>query len=174
MVVELAAIPMILLYVAIGASVHTIWGVYKAYSTYLFIRIRWARVFIEYIAAATFGIFGAFALSSLMPFPAGVELVGLFSAVLGANVISVVTKKFGISKFEVPVSDQQLGLGEFNARQMNAVEYAKREGKITNRVYQRLNGVSNNVAKKELGKLVEKRMLKRVDSGKRTSYTIDE
>ena len=171
MAIGLEVLPVILLYVTVGASVRAVWGVYKVYTTYLFIRIKWVRVLTEIIAGIFFGLFGAFTLSSLVPIQFGIELAGLFSAVLGANVINILAKKFGVTKhFEVVVSDQQLGVGELNNRQLNAIEFAKREGKITNGVYQKINNVGRSTAKWELKKLVEKHAMKQVKSGKGTAY----
>lgn len=169
MVIELVALPIILLYIAIGASVHTVWGIYRAYSTLLEVRIKWARVFVEFVAAIFFGLFGAFALSSLMPLPVGIELGGLFSAVLGAHVMGVVTKKFGISKFEVIVSDQQLQ-PDLNPRQINILQAAQKTGKITSKMHQRLNATTRNVARKDLEKLVVKGKLVRFGSGRGVYY----
>lgn len=52
---------------------------------------------------------------------------------------------------------KRLGLNE---RQIKAVEYVKRNRKITNKEYQELTGVARMTATRDLTELVEKRILK--------------
>src|SRR3989338_2514042 len=151
MTLGLDSLAIILLYILVGSGVHTVYGIYKVYTTYLFAKLNWKRILIEFSAAMLFGLFGAFTVSSLVPFQIGAEFGGLFSAILGARVVNLVGKRFGLGKnLDVVVSDQQLGLCEFNSRQLNALEYVKRDGKITNKIYQRLNDVSRNTSRWEL------------------------
>jgi len=49
--------------------------------------------------------------------------------------------------------------------------YVKEKGKITNREYQELNGVIKKTASRDLGVLIDKRILEKVGStGKGTHY----
>lgn len=60
---------------------------------------------------------------------------------------------------------------EFNDRQIKAVMYVKEKGKITNKEYQELNGVTKKTASRDLGVLTDKRILGKVGStGKGTYY----
>jgi len=62
---------------------------------------------------------------------------------------------------------RSLGLNE---RQIKAVMYVKEKGKITNREYQDLNGVSNKTAYLELKDIVEKGIFKGEGKGRKISY----
>jgi hypothetical protein len=57
-------------------------------------------------------------------------------------------------------------------REVRAIEYAKKFGKITNRIYQKLNRVGRDIAKYELGNLVEKGKLIQIGNGKQTYYVV--
>ncbi len=172
MVITLEVFPIIFLYILIGTAVHTFWGFYKVYTNYLYFKIKWTRILVEVISGLLFGTLGAFTISSLLPFQVGAELGGMLSAILGANFMSIIQKRFGISKFEAPVlSDQQLKNPDLKPRQTNALEYVRSKGKITNTVYQRINETTRSVAKRELHDLVNKGRLARRDSFKRSYYT---
>ena len=54
-----------------------------------------------------------------------------------------------------------------NGRQIRAVEYVKKQRKITNNEYQKLNNVSKRTATNDLRELVEKNILKYMGKGKR-------
>ncbi|GFP35501.1 ATP-dependent DNA helicase RecG, partial [Candidatus Hakubella thermalkaliphila] len=63
---------------------------------------------------------------------------------------------------------RDLGLNE---RQIKAAMYVKEKGKITNKEYQELTGVSRQMATIELADMVEKQILVRVGIvGKGTAY----
>jgi len=101
----------------------------------------------------------------------GINLAALVSSLLGANVVNVITKKFGYSKeMRVIVSDQQLQFTEFNPREMNAMEYVRINGKITNQIYQKINQTTKDVAKYELQTLVSKKKLKKIGEKKGRYY----
>ena len=62
---------------------------------------------------------------------------------------------------------KKLGL---NKRQIKVVFHVKKEGKITNKEYQEITGVSKPTATRELSELVNKRVLERVGTGKRDMH----
>jgi len=63
---------------------------------------------------------------------------------------------------------KEIGL---NDRQIKAVMYVKEEGKIINKEYQEINGVIKKTASRDLGVLIDKRILEKVGStGKGTHY----
>jgi len=65
---------------------------------------------------------------------------------------------------------KNLGLNE---RQIKAVIFVKREGKITNKKYQEINSVSRQTATRELSHLAQKGIFKQVGvTGKGTYYTL--
>ncbi|MHC1568618.1 MAG: ATP-binding protein [Candidatus Syntropharchaeia archaeon] len=67
-------------------------------------------------------------------------------------------------------SEESLRKMGLNERQIKAVLYIKKKGKITNREYQEINGVSKSTATRELTDLVNKGIFERVGSGKRDVY----
>lgn len=161
----------ILPYAMLGSGVRVIWGVYKAYTSFLSVDLKLARVVVEFLASVMFGIFGGVILSAVGIFTIGASLGTLVSSLLGANVIDLIAKKFGWSKkMEVVVSDQQLSFADLNQRQVNAMQYVKSQGKITNRIYQKINKTTRDVAKYELASLVKKGRLKKVGRTKDISY----
>lgn len=59
-----------------------------------------------------------------------------------------------------------------NSRQIQAVEYLMRKGRLTNTLYQELAGVGRTTAKKELQELVFKRIMKAQGSGRGFHYIL--
>jgi len=161
----------ILPYAMIGAAVRVGWGMYKAYTAYVGIEVAYKRIIVEFLAGMMFGIFGGVLLSTVGIFTIGMNLGTMVSSILGAHVIELIARKFGWSKkMEVIVSDQQLEFADLNPRQVNALQYVKSKGRITNKVYQKLNRTTKDVAKYELMALVRKKNLKKVGKTKDVYY----
>jgi hypothetical protein len=153
----------VIAYAACGASIRLLWGVYNAEETFLNIQLSRKRLFFEFFVSMVFGMFGGQLMTDLGIIKIGVSLGAMVSSLLGANVVNVITKKFGYSKeMKVIVSDQQLQFTEFSPRQMNAMEYVRINGKITNQIYQKINQTTCDVAKYELKSLANKKKLKPV------------
>ena len=71
---------------------------------------------------------------------------------------------------QFPAKDTKKGSNE---RQINAVMFVKKEGRITNRKYQDLFKVSRQTASRELSHLAQKGIFKQVGvTGKGTYYTL--
>jgi len=116
-------------------------------------------------------MFGGLFLSQLGIISIGISLGSLVSSLLGANVVDLIAKKFGLTgKMNIVLSDQQLKFTEFNPREINAMGYVKSQGRITNDAYQKINGTTHDVAKYELNTLVHRGMLKKAGNGKNTFY----
>lgn len=64
---------------------------------------------------------------------------------------------------------RKLGLNE---RQIKAVIYVKKSGRITNKEYQNINNISNKTAYLELSNIVERAIFKVEGKGKSTIYTL--
>lgn len=62
---------------------------------------------------------------------------------------------FLVTLFKDNLTEEQLVKLGLNARQVKAVQYVKEKGKITNKEYQEINGISNRTATNELKELVE-------------------
>jgi hypothetical protein len=162
---------MITVYAACGSSMRVLWGVYNAEETFLNLQLSRKRLFFEFLVSMIFGIFGGQLMTDIGMVKIGINLAALVSSLLGANVVNVITKKFGYSKeMKVIVSDQQLQFTEFNPREMNAMEYVRINGKITNQIYQKINQTTKDVAKYELQTLVSKKKLKKVGEMKGRYY----
>lgn len=125
----------------------------------------------EFSVDILFGMFGGMFLSQLGIFSIGISLGSLISSLLGANVVDLIVKKFGLTgKMNIVLSDQQIGFTELNQNQINAMEFVKSQGKITNRVYQKINRTTCDIAKHELNSLVVKGKLKKIGKKKGTYY----
>lgn len=162
---------MVIVYAACGASMRLLWGIYNAEETFLNLQLSRKRLFFEFLVSMIFGIFGGQLMTDIGMVKIGINLAALVSSLLGANVVNVITKKFGYSKeMRVIVSDQQLQFTEFNPREMNAMEYVRINGKITNQIYQKINQTTKDVAKYELQTLVSKKKLKKIGEKKGRYY----
>ena len=126
----------------------------------------------EFVVDMLFGTFGGVFLTQLGIFKLGVSMGSLVSSLMGANVVDLVAKKFGVTgKMNIVLSDQQLKFPSFNMKEINAIEFARKEGMITNDIYERINQTTHDVAKYELAALVHKGMLKKVGRGRGIYYT---
>ena len=65
--------------------------------------------------------------------------------------------------FKDRFTKEQLKKAGLNERQIKAIEYVKKNGKITNKDYQKINNCSRNTASGDLGNLVEEKLLKPSD-----------
>ncbi|MEM5853543.1 MAG: hypothetical protein QW228_04200 [Candidatus Aenigmatarchaeota archaeon] len=171
--IDLHLIASFMFYSSLGAITRALFGIYKAYVSVIDFRIDWRRVLIEIIASIFFGTFGALILKEVGVFNFSMVITALIAGFFGADIVSLITKKFGLTKsLEVKVVEQQVALSEFNQRQIAALEYLKNHKKITNSIYQKLNQVDINTAKRDLAQLVKKGKLKRFGKGKSTYYTL--
>ena len=166
--IELLAI---LPYILLGSVLRIVWGMYKMFNSYLSIQISWRRLVMEFSVDILFGMFGGMFLSQLGIISIGISLGSLVSSLLGANVVDLIAKKFGLTgKMNIVLSDQQLEFPELNQRQINAMGYIRSQGKITNREYQKINRTTRDVARHELSSLVNKGKLKEIGKSKGIYY----
>jgi hypothetical protein len=63
---------------------------------------------------------------------------------------------------------------QLRERQVQILEYARERGSVTNREYQKLAGVSQKQAARDLTELVDKKLLNRVGSGRSVRYVLPE
>jgi len=173
-----AAIPfdMIIIYAVFsvfGAIGRALLGIYKGYTEIPMFEIDRKRIAVEVMASVFFGTFGAYILSRINLFPFPFDVVALLAGFFGADIISLATKKLGLTGgLHIVVSEQQVALAEFNNRQIACLMYLKNHDRITNRMYQRLNDVSIDAAQKNLRQLVRKGKLKRYGKAKATYYKL--
>ena len=77
---------------------------------------------------------------------------------------------FTVTFFRGTLDGISLRARGLSQRQVTAFEHVDKEGKITNAIYRKLFGVSDETARTELNELVAKRVLQRVGGGKSVSY----
>jgi len=167
---------MILIYAVFsvfGAIGRAMLGIYKGYTEIPMFEIDKKRIAVEVISSVFFGTFGAYILSRVNLFSFPFDVIALLAGFFGADIISLVTKKLGLTKgLHIVVSEQQVALAEFNNRQIAALNFLKTHDRITNRMYQRLNDVSRNAAQNDLAVLVKKGKLEKFSKGKSTYYKL--
>ena len=74
--------------------------------------------------------------------------------------------------FEKEIEKEKLHKLEINERQREAIEYLRREKKITRQVYCQINNVGDTYAKKELKELIQKKIIRKRGKGKNTYYVL--
>lgn len=64
---------------------------------------------------------------------------------------------------------QEMGL---NNRQLQLIAYVREHGRITNRAYRELTGLSDEAARKEIAGLLDLGILEQVGKGRSTAYVL--
>ena len=59
-----------------------------------------------------------------------------------------------------------------NERQKKAVDYLKKEGRISNKIYQEINNTSKNTSIRDLNEMIEKKLLIRIGDGRSLYYIL--
>jgi hypothetical protein len=165
---------MLLLYALAGSFIRLFYAMYKAYTALPSGSVSPERVGMELLAGCVFGMVGGLLLDSMDVLKVGVGLGTVLCAVLGPAAIELVAKKFGwTKKLEAAVvTDEQLEMPDLNARQINGLAYARQAKRITNKAYQKLNGVTSDSAKHDLTAMVSKGKLRMVGSTKGAYYVL--
>ena len=172
MPIDIVLIATFVAYSSFGAVTRTVFGVYRAYSNFMSFKISWQRVAIEILASMLFGTFGAMLLNELGVWKIGISIAAILAGFFGADVITLLTKKFGLSKgIDVKVVES-VEYPNLNIKQQKAVQYMKKNGSITNTIYQKINQVSNNSAKWDLRILAAKKIIKKIGNGRSASYIL--
>jgi len=181
MMIDISSVSAFLFLTFFGAVTRAFLGLYKAYMDlpgFDVSQINWKRIVVELLASMFFGTFGMYILSEITQQMfgwkgVGLEVGALVAGFLGADFISIVTRRLGLSKgLQIKVVEEQAALAEFNERQVAALEYLKKHDKMTNKVYQKLNSTTRDVARWDLNQLVRKKKLKRFGKGKAVYYTL--
>ena len=71
-------------------------------------------------------------------------------------------------------TEENLRKLDLSERQIKAVEYVKENGSITNREYRKLAELSDEGVRIDLGKLVEKKVLKKKGKGRAVHYILED
>lgn len=164
----------LLLYALAGSFVRLFYSMYKAYVKLPHGSVSPERTGMELLAGVVFGVVGGLLLDSMEVLKVGVGLGTVLCAVLGPAAIELVAKKFGwTKKLEAAVvTEEELEMPDLNARQVNALAYAKQAKRLTNSEYQKLNGVTPDSAKHDLTAMVSKGKLRMVGSTKGAYYVL--
>ena len=64
---------------------------------------------------------------------------------------------------------QEMGL---NSRQVQLMDYVREHGRITNRAYRELTGLSDEAARREIAGLLDHGLLEQVGKGRSTAYIL--
>jgi len=59
-----------------------------------------------------------------------------------------------------------------NNRQLQLIEYVRKHGRVTNRVYRELTGLSDEAARREIAGLLDLGILEHVGKGRSTAYVL--
>jgi ATP-dependent DNA helicase RecG len=78
--------------------------------------------------------------------------------------------QFRVRFLKDPYTPERLRKMGLNERQVQAVNYAKEHGKITNREYRRITGVSDEGARLDLRQLVELGIFQQQGRGRNVAY----
>ena len=155
-----------------GALMRTVFGVYRAYSNFEQFTISLPHVVVEILASMCFGIFGAMILNEVGIWKFGVNIIQVLAGFFGADIVGILTKKFGLSKgIEVHVVEN-VEYPDLNLKQQKAIQYIKKNGRITNTLYQKMNEVSNDSAKWDLKILAARKIVKRIGDGRGAYYLL--
>ena len=93
----------------------------------------------------------------------------IFSSKAGSFII----KLLGPGKqFEREIEKKKLHVLDINERQKRAIEFIKKHGFITTRIYQEINKLGKVYSIKELNDLSDKNLIKRVGKGKKIVYKL--
>lgn len=175
MAIDFASYVPIFIFVAFagfGSMARALFGIYKAYNTYPDFVLEKRRVGIEVLASIFFGIFAVLILREIGLFQFGLNIAALVAGFLGADLVNLITKRLGLSKsMQVVVSRQQMGNVDLNDRQVRALDYVKSKGRITNGIYQKINQISRDAAKRELRHLIKSGRLSKSGKTKSSFYT---
>jgi hypothetical protein len=168
------AISMVLIYSLFGALVRTLVGIYKSYGRVDIFHLNWRKAAVEFCTSVLVGTFGIVLLKELNVLPWDIKPSALVGGLLGADILNLIIKKVGLTKGlnMIDVNDKYVAMGEFNDREINAINYLKRNEKITKKEYQRLNQTTNDCAKRDLAYLVRNEKLKKIGIGKSTHYEL--
>lgn len=172
MPIDMLLVATFVLYPLFGALMRTIFGVYRAYANFEKFTISWPHVAVEILASMSFGIFGGMILNEIGVWKFGINIVQVLAGFFGADIVSILTKKFGLTKgIEVHVVEG-VEFPDLNFRQQRAIEFIKKNGDITNSEYQKINFVSRDSARWDLGVMAARKILKKEGNGKSSYYIL--
>lgn len=155
-----------------GTAVRILFGIYKVFMDQGYLKIDWTRLVVEVCASPVFGTFTVFILLSQRVYDVtawfGWQAPAIAGGFFGADLISRLEALF---KAKLTISSilplRAIGI---NPRQEKAIQQARAARMITNDDYQRLNGVSDATASRELAVIVKKGLLKKEGAGRGVRY----
>ena len=153
----------------VGALIRILFEMYTAYQTFGSVLLDKKRVAIDAIASLVFGTLGVFFLVDVGVIHSkgvlfGQEAVAVVGGLFGVQVLKRVGKWLGVG---LPAGMRP----SVGVRQQKALEYVQKFKVITNDAYQKLTGVSDSTAARELKKLTSQGLLHRIGSNRGIKYT---
>ena len=74
--------------------------------------------------------------------------------------------------FEEAIEREKMHVLDINERQKKAIEYIKKHGFITSKIYQKINDLGKVYSIKELNNMITKKIIKKVGRGKQVKYKL--
>lgn len=155
----------------IGAVTRALFGLYKSYHRKNLDRVVFRSFLIEIIASLFFGTFASLILQEIGWLDVSIEITSMISGFFGADLLSIVSKKIGLKgKLSVKMAEEVFEHPELNQRQVNGMRYLEKNGRITNDIYQNLNGITHSSAKYDLKRMLELKKIRKKGNGRGTYY----
>jgi len=162
-----------ILFSTIGASTRALFGLYKIYKRDRINRVAMESFLLEIFASMFFGTFASLILQEIGWLNLSKETMSLIAGFFGADLISIVSRKIGLkSNVNVRMSEEAFLYPELTDRQVRGIEYIKKNGRITNDIYQRMNGISHGSSARDLKIMCEMGMIKRKGNNRGTHYVL--
>ena len=98
---DLVPLIIFIFYSMVGAVVRALFGIYKAYTSLSTFNLNLKRIGFEIIASVIFGTFATAILQEIVIIELSATATALLSGFLGADLLNLILKRYGISKFEV-------------------------------------------------------------------------
>jgi hypothetical protein len=154
-----------------GSFCRAMFGLYRAYTTFPDFVPEKARIGVEIVASTFFGLLATVILREMNLLNYALPVVALIAGLLGADLISLITKKLGVSKgMQVILSERQMQDADLSDRQVRAMRYARENGSISNSIYQKINDAGPRTANADLQSLVRKGRLSKKGRTKDVRY----
>lgn len=170
----MADVLLVLLFGIAGGICRVLLGYKKSFDSGLSVSFESKRAAVTLLSSALCGALAAAILADITNTPISISMsiiAGLAGPDLLEGLWRGLVKKVSGGAYSPPATVPSGGAG-FADRKMSAVEFAKKNGRITNDDYQRLTGVSHRTAVRDLDALVLSGQLKRYGRKKSVYYKI--
>jgi len=101
--IDPVSVLMFILYSIVGAVVRALFGIYKAYMSLAHFKLNLKRIGVEIVASIVFGTFATVILQEIVRIDLSPMATAMLSGFLGADMLNLLLKRYGISKLDVRV-----------------------------------------------------------------------